>query len=337
MEEQPPRKMDRFGWYQTDHVVSPEEQKLTRIEESKEYEREIKWRAMTKDDQTWINFMNKKRNKVAERIKKGIPDSMRSRAWSLLSNCAKLKAESTISMRELLDPSRPRLDGYITIDKDLSRTFPQIGLFSQPGAIDSLKNVLYAYCQYDQELGYTQGMSFIAGMFLTYMDEESAFYALCNVMTGTRTLQREYFTIGFPRLQLANTMFELLLKKRCNDILTRLDQINIILPIFTTGWFMPAFMSYSWASPFQLRIFERFLFYGTRSLLSFGLTILLIHKKMIMTQGMEDILTILHHPDTSPLMEEWHRVITMWDQNWINKKTYLSLLKAAGAPPEPLD
>ena len=140
---QPQRKMDRFGWYQTDHPVSSEEAKLIKIEEDKEYEREIKWHEMTKDDQTWNNFMHKKRNKIAERVKKGIPDSMRQRAWSLLSNCSKLKAEATVTMQELLDPNRPRLDGYITIDKDLSRTFPQIGIFSQPKAIESLRNVLY--------------------------------------------------------------------------------------------------------------------------------------------------------------------------------------------------
>jgi len=334
---EPPRQMDRFGWYQSDHVDSPEEKALSKIDESKEGEREIKWAQMTSSPKEWNKWMSSKRNKVAERIKKGIPDSMRSRAWALISNVGRLKAEATVPFSELMIRSDPPLEGYITIDKDLSRTFPQIGFFSQPGFIESLRHVLYAYCKADSELGYTQGMSFIAGMFLTYMDEESAYYALYNVMNGTRTMHRDYFIVGFPRLTLCTRMLSSLMRRKCPRLLDRLNQLDIMLEIFTTGWFMPAFQSYSWVPQLQLRLFERFLFYGTRALLSYGLVIILRHKQLIMTGNMETVLTTLHHPDESPQMQEWHMILADWDKNWINKKTYLALLKEQKAPPEPLD
>jgi hypothetical protein len=43
---------------------------------------------------------------------------------------------------------------------------------------DSLRNVLTYYAVFDKEVGYCQGMGFIAAMFLTYMPEEDAFYTL---------------------------------------------------------------------------------------------------------------------------------------------------------------
>jgi hypothetical protein len=53
-----------------------------------------------------------------------------------------------------------------------------------PGGQASLRRVLRAYSYYDQEVGYCQGMNFIAGMFLTLMAEEEAFWLLvckcCN-------------------------------------------------------------------------------------------------------------------------------------------------------------
>jgi Rab-GTPase-TBC domain len=47
-----------------------------------------------------------------------------------------------------------------------------------PGGQSALRRVLRAYSYYDPEVGYCQGMNFIAGMFLTVMSEEEAFWML---------------------------------------------------------------------------------------------------------------------------------------------------------------
>ncbi len=46
------------------------------------------------------------------------------------------------------------------------------------GGQASLRRVLRAYSCYDREVGYCQGMNFIAGMFLTFTSEEDAFWLL---------------------------------------------------------------------------------------------------------------------------------------------------------------
>lgn len=46
------------------------------------------------------------------------------------------------------------------------------------GGQASLRRVLKAYSVYDREIGYCQGMNFIAGMFLTLMSEEESFWML---------------------------------------------------------------------------------------------------------------------------------------------------------------
>ena len=54
----------------------------------------------------------------------------------------------------------------------------RVSLESATGGQASLRRVLKAYSVYDREVGYCQGMNFIAGMFLTFMSEEDSFWLL---------------------------------------------------------------------------------------------------------------------------------------------------------------
>ena len=57
----------------------------------------------------------------------------------------------------------------------------------------ALRRVLRAYSYYDPEVGYCQGMNFIAGMFLTLMTEEEAFWLLvCEYFDGSLNFLLEY-------------------------------------------------------------------------------------------------------------------------------------------------
>jgi hypothetical protein len=56
-------------------------------------------------------------------------------------------------------------------------------IIDQVGGQPSLRRVLKAYSLYDREIGYCQGMNFIAGMFLTLMSEEESFWLLVGTLT----------------------------------------------------------------------------------------------------------------------------------------------------------
>lgn len=79
------------------------------------------------------------------------------------------------------------------------RTFPTHPYFSaQLGAGQlSLYNILKAYSLLDQEVGYCQGLSFVAGVLLLHMSEEDAFKMLKFLMfdIGLRKQYRPDMTI----------------------------------------------------------------------------------------------------------------------------------------------
>uniref|UniRef100_A0A914RTH3 Rab-GAP TBC domain-containing protein n=1 Tax=Parascaris equorum TaxID=6256 RepID=A0A914RTH3_PAREQ len=66
------------------------------------------------------------------------------------------------------------------IDLDINRTYRDHLAFRRRYDLkqQSLFNVLAAYAMYNTEVGYCQGMSQIAALFLMYMDEEDAFWCL---------------------------------------------------------------------------------------------------------------------------------------------------------------
>ena len=67
------------------------------------------------------------------------------------------------------------------IERDIDRTFPRHLQFEKEGGgtsvgQEALRRLLQLYAKTDKDVGYCQGMAFIAGLLLTYMPEENAFY-----------------------------------------------------------------------------------------------------------------------------------------------------------------
>jgi hypothetical protein len=316
-----PRKVDRYGCYETQQAVSAREASLSAAEGRKEDERTAKWLAMLSAD--WSGLRGSLFSAVARRVRKGIPDGVRSRAWQRLTDSGAWRAR-TPPFADLR--ARAPMEGYRTIDVDLSRTFPQMFFYSQGGMIESLRQVLYAYCQFDPEVGYCQGMSFLAGLFTAYMDAESAFFCFAGLMQGA-VAQRAYFLPGFPRLMVANDMFELLLGRREPRVKAHLDALGICCAMYTPRWFSTAYQCLDWQPELQFRIFERFLFYGTRFLLWFGMGIVREHREQLAGARMEVILPILQRPNESPRLSEWHTLLRKWERFWIRKKEYAELVR----------
>lgn len=66
---------------------------------------------------------------------------------------------------------------------DIPRTFPDHPRFGVNGTDrDLLFNVLRAYANFNPEIGYTQGMSFIAAVLLMHMNEETAFWVFVQML-----------------------------------------------------------------------------------------------------------------------------------------------------------
>ena len=59
-----------------------------------------------------------------------------------------------------------------TIDKDLTRTFPEEKFYQQKENLIKLKNILMAYSRRNSTIGYIQGFNIIVGRILEVMKDE---------------------------------------------------------------------------------------------------------------------------------------------------------------------
>ena len=82
------------------------------------------------------------------------------------------------------------------IERDIDRTFPRHLQFEKEGegtssGQEALRLLLQIYAKTDGEVGYCQGMAFIAGLLLTYMAEEDAFYCFSAALKVTSLTHHE--------------------------------------------------------------------------------------------------------------------------------------------------
>ncbi|KQJ83334.1 TBC1 domain family member 10A isoform X1 [Brachypodium distachyon] len=181
------RSLDRVGFIKTEQSNSPEGTLKSRpAHECGREERRIrKWRKMIgAGGSDWKHYVRRNPHVVKRRIRKGIPDCLRGLVWQLISGSRDLLLMNPGVYETLViyETSTSELE----IIRDISRTFPSHIFFQQRHGTGqrSLYNVLKAYSVYDRDVGYVQGMGFIAGLLLLYMSEEDAFWLIVALLKG---------------------------------------------------------------------------------------------------------------------------------------------------------
>ncbi|AEE73811.1 Ypt/Rab-GAP domain of gyp1p superfamily protein [Arabidopsis thaliana] len=256
--------VDRFGFLKQEHANSPERFSKSKTTSSTDHDREErkvrKWRKMIGvGGSDWKHYVRRKPNVVRRRIRKGIPDCLRGLVWQLISGSRDLLLMNPGVYEQLViyETSASELD----IIRDISRTFPSHVFFQKrhgPGQ-RSLYNVLKAYSVYDRDVGYVQGMGFIAGLLLLYMSEEDAFWLLVALLKGAVHAPMEgLYHAGLPLVQQYLFQLESLVKELIPKLGEHFTQEMINPSMYASQWFITVF-SYSFPFPLALRIWDVFL------------------------------------------------------------------------------
>lgn len=325
-------KTDRFGWAIEDdeQVPTKRNKKLEKEENQKEKERESKWIYMMKKE-NWKKFFDKKgkyRKVLERRVKKGIPDCLRSRAWRLILDPHAVDNPNRPTIDSYYDKGVPQCDYVIRVD--IPRTMPRVPMFTRKDVRISLYRVLRAYSNADPELGYYQGMAFSAALLMSYMDETNAFWSFVGLMKGKNHKLRDFYDNSFTKLKEVNKVWDYLLLKKFKDVHDNLKKNNIEHLLYTTSWFLCAFMNINFETALKLRIFDRFTLFGTRALISFGATIVDMNKVELAKGTFDVVIPILQNPHSTPAMKNWRQIIKVYDKNFLTQKEYKHYFKKAG-------
>ncbi|KAK3728848.1 hypothetical protein QZH41_020235 [Actinostola sp. cb2023] len=183
---------------------------------------------------------------LQQAIKAGLPKLRRGDVWVFLSNQFSLRASScgTEWSRGTYGVMR---EGHSlhqhSIFIDLGRTFPGHPYFMSqfgPGQL-SLFNLLKAYSIHDIEVGYCQGLSFVAGILLMHMDESQAFDTMRHLMYDLSL--RKLYKSDMQELQIQFYMLSRLLHDFHPALYEFLEELEITPTLYSAGWFLTLFAS----------------------------------------------------------------------------------------------
>lgn len=230
--------------------------------------REMKWLDMF---HSWDKWISRRFPKVKLRCRKGIPSSLRARAWQLLSSSEDLLKSNPGKFEELeREQGDPKwLD---IIEKDLHRQFPFHEMFAARGGHgqQDLYRILKAYTIYRPDEGYCQAQAPVAAVLLMHMPAEQAFW--CLVQICERYLPG-YYSAGLEAIQLDGEIFFSLLRRVCPMAYRHLKKFKIDPILYMTEWFMCIFSrTLPWAS--VLRVWDMFFCEGVKIVFRVGLVLL---------------------------------------------------------------
>ncbi|XP_030625129.1 TBC1 domain family member 10A-like [Chanos chanos] len=231
-------------------------------------QREVKWLEMLN---SWDKWIAKRHKKVKLRCQKGIPPSLRGRAWLYLSG-GKVKREQNQGKFQELDSQAGDPKWLDVIEKDLHRQFPFHEMFVARGGHgqQDLYRVLKAYTLHRPEEGYCQAQAPIAAVLLMHMPAEDAFWCLVQIC---EKYLPGYYSAGLEAIQLDGEILFALLKRVSPAAHRHLKKHKIDPILYMTEWFMCAFSrTLPWAS--VLRVWDMFLCEGVKIIFRVGLVLL---------------------------------------------------------------
>ncbi|XP_012579483.1 PREDICTED: TBC1 domain family member 1 [Condylura cristata] len=232
--------------------------------------------------------------KMHSAVGQGVPRHHRGEIWKFLAEQYHLKHQFP-SKQQPKDTPYKELLKQLTSQQhailiDLGRTFPTHPYFSaQLGAGQlSLYNILKAYSLLDQEVGYCQGLSFVAGILLLHMGEEEAFHMLKFLMfdMGLRKQYRPDMII----LQIQMYQLSRLLHDYHRDLYNHLEEHEIGPSLYAAPWFLTVFAS-QFPLGFVARVFDMIFLQGSEVIFKVALSLLGSHKPLILQH--ENLETIV--------------------------------------------
>ncbi len=254
------------------------------VENVNEEDREmfkIDWSFWTQVVNDYATVASNEPENLEAHVTNGIPPQIRGIIWQLMANS---------KSREMEDIYETLLDTEClheaTIRRDLRRT-----KFVAEDKMESLYKVIKVYSVYDPDVGYTQGMGFIAAPLLINCENEAESFGLLVGLMKNYGL-RELFLPGMPGLMLMLYQFDRLLEEHSPSLYNRLIREGISSTMYATQWFL-TFFAYKFPLEFVLRIFDIVFVEGIEVLLKFAVNLMLKNEETLVKLRFDELLDFL--------------------------------------------
>ncbi|EDW40697.1 rab GTPase-activating protein 1-like [Drosophila sechellia] len=227
----------------------------------------------------------KRPKNLAPLVRLGVPEALREKIWQKLAN-----VEGRMEMNDkykILITKETKCE--TVIQRDIHRTFPAHKCFKEIGGSgqDALFKVSKAYAVHDSEVGYCQGLSFIAASLLLHMPEEDAFCVLVALMYDYGL--RDLYKAGFEVLYLRLYQLERLIKDQLPKLHEHFTACGIETHMYASQWFLTLYTA-RFPLCFVFHVLDVFLLDGLPVLFQVAVTLLSICESDLRQLDFEGIL-----------------------------------------------
>jgi len=234
----------------------------------------------------------------------GLPPKFRGKLWELaIGNDLNISKElfeifggHAKRAREAKENTLGREESVQLILLDLPRTFPALSIF-QPNAPchEQLRDVLEAYVCYRPDVGYVQGMSFIAAVLLLNMDTYPAFQCLANLLNKPTYLS--FYKMDTKQMDKYAILLERLMFQQLPKVHAHLEELNITANLYLVEWIMTLY-----AKPISLdvavRIWDVYALEGEHVIFRTALGIMKYFSHTLEAATFDEIVGLLTHLPT---------------------------------------
>jgi len=126
------------------------------------------------------------------------------------------------------------------IETDVKRVSAFDSFFATPEGRDQLRRLLTVYSERNPAVGYCQMMYIIAGMLLTKLPEEEAFWMFKTIVDDI--IPPNYLTDGMTGLLVDVQVFCTIARQQLPRLMDELDKESIVLDLFLIKWFPVMFL-----------------------------------------------------------------------------------------------
>lgn len=262
----------------------------------------------------------------------GLPSSVRGRVWrfaigndlNLTQQLYEICLSRAQSRLNNLDPTRSESENdqessMDVIQLDISRTFPSLCIFQEGGPYSEvLHSLLAAYVCYRPDVGYVQGMSYIAAILILNMEEIDAFVCFANLLN--RPLHVSAFTLNQIQMQAYYNAYNEIFNYNLPKLYNHFECSGLTPDLYLLDWIYTIFAK---AMPLDIacRIWDLFLRDGDEFIFRTALGILHLNQELLMEMDFlhgAQFLTRL--PDDLPVDQLFKSIQTI--STSIGKQTF---------------
>ena len=188
------------------------------------------------------------------------------------------------------------------IDLDINRTFSFLGIFKNESQLgNNLKEILRIFVVARPDIGYVQGLSYIAGTLLLQMDKFSSFVCFMNIILSPNILP--FYRLDENNIKKRLDLFNEIFKTNLPKLYSHFKENEIFPEHYLLEWFMTLFTR-NLNIELALRIWDIYMIEGIFVIYKTAIVIFNLDEKKLLNMDFGDIMDFLKNLDKNNYDED---------------------------------